>query len=127
MVPTGPRRRQSKISKLTAPPRRRSTFARRRVELNALPSADLVALIERKLEANGIGKVIPDQATLADAYRRELEQAGVRKLIAERLPQIREMAARMQVPADLEARVLADLNDEPALSWDQALAKVIGQ
>jgi hypothetical protein len=99
----------------------------KRVELNALPSADLVALIERKLQANGIGKVIPDQATLADAYRRELEQVSVRKLIAERLPQIREMAESMQVPADLEARVLAAFNDEPALSWDQALAKVIRQ
>ena len=39
-----------------------------RVELNALASDELVALIERKLNENGIAKVIPDDNTLADAY-----------------------------------------------------------
>jgi hypothetical protein len=45
-------------------------IAGQRVELNALSSDQLVAMIERKLIAHGVGKVIPDRATLAQAYRR---------------------------------------------------------
>ena len=41
-----------------------------RVELNAFTSDELVAFIERKLAEQGVKKVIPDDATLAEAYRR---------------------------------------------------------
>jgi hypothetical protein len=41
----------------------------RRVELNALPSDELVAFIERKLTEHGVAKVVPDDDMLAETYR----------------------------------------------------------
>jgi hypothetical protein len=52
-----------------------------RVELNELASDQLVALIERKLAEHGIRKVIPDDDTLADAYRRMHRQAVIQEKI----------------------------------------------
>ena len=49
----------------------------RRIELNALPSDQFIALIERKLDEYGITKIVPDDRTLADAYRRMQRQAVV--------------------------------------------------
>src|SRR5262249_1127787 len=40
-----------------------------RVELNAMSSDALIAMIERKLKAYGLKKVIPDDDVLAEAYR----------------------------------------------------------
>src|SRR5262249_56265252 len=40
-----------------------------RVELNALTSDALVAMIERKLEEHGVTKVVPDDKVLKDTYR----------------------------------------------------------
>jgi hypothetical protein len=40
-----------------------------RVELNALTSDNLIAMIERKLKAYGLKKVIPDDAVLAETYQ----------------------------------------------------------
>ena len=41
-----------------------------RVELNAMRSRQFVSFIERKLEAHGVKKVIPDDKILHDAYRK---------------------------------------------------------
>src|SRR5262249_50266295 len=54
-----------------------------RVELNAFASDELIAFIERKLAQHGIAKVIPDQDTLADAYRRMHRQATVQAAVDE--------------------------------------------
>ena len=40
-----------------------------RVELNAMTSDALIAMIERKLQAHGLEKVLPDDDLLAEAYR----------------------------------------------------------
>src|SRR6516164_5664607 len=42
---------------------------RERVELNAMTSDALVAMIERKLDDYGLKKVVPDDALLAEAYQ----------------------------------------------------------
>jgi hypothetical protein len=39
-----------------------------RVELNAMTSRQLVDFVERKLQEHGIGKVVPNDTELADAY-----------------------------------------------------------
>jgi hypothetical protein len=54
-----------------------------RVELNALASDELVAFIERKLAQHGIAKVIPDQDTLANGYRRMHRQATVQAAVGQ--------------------------------------------
>ena len=45
-------------------------FRGRRVELNAFTSDAFVEWLESKLEEQGVAKVIPDDSTLEDAYRR---------------------------------------------------------
>jgi hypothetical protein len=41
----------------------------KRVELNAMGSGELIAMIERKLKAHGIKKVVPDDDVLGEAYQ----------------------------------------------------------
>ncbi len=94
-----------------------------RVELNAMTSEQLIDWLESKLTEHGVQKVVPDDATLAHAYRRaafrrELEQAA-QKLAAD--PPV------VEVPADLRARVVAHLDSNPAASWDDAVAAALGQ
>ena len=50
-----------------------------RVEINAMPSDALVAMIERKLKAYGLEKVVPDNDTLAAAYRAFHRSRGLRR------------------------------------------------
>ena len=40
-----------------------------RIELNAMTSDALIAMIERKLKAHGLQKVIPDEDLLGEAYQ----------------------------------------------------------
>ena len=54
-----------------------------RVELNALTSDELVALIERKLAKHVVRKVIPDDTILAAAYQRMHKQAVIQEKIDE--------------------------------------------
>ena len=58
---------------------------KQRVELNAFASDHLIRWIERKLEAAGVKKILPDDETLADAYRRMRRQAVVQERIDELL------------------------------------------
>src|SRR5262245_58121631 len=46
-----------------------ATLLSERVELNAMPSDELIAMIERKLEDYGFEKVVPDDDLLAETYR----------------------------------------------------------
>ena len=55
---------------------------RRRVELNAFRSADLIAFIESKLTKHGVKKVIPNAKTLEVAYRRAMEIEHVKSRFA---------------------------------------------
>ena len=87
-----------------------------RVELNALASDELVALIERKLNKNGIAKVIPDDEALVDAYRRFHRQAAIQQKIDELLEDLDE--DEVEVPAGLRQRVKKAIKADPARSWD---------
>src|SRR5262249_10164511 len=53
----------------------------RRVELNALTSAHLVAFVERKLRQHGIKKIVPDKDQLADAYRLFARSEAAEKIV----------------------------------------------
>ena len=54
-----------------------ATWEGERVELNAMTADQFVAFIESKFAAYGVGKVVPDAATLAAAYRRQFRRAHV--------------------------------------------------
>jgi hypothetical protein len=95
----------------------------RRVELNALTTEQLVALVERALAEHGIAKVIPDAEHLEAAWRAAKAHAE----IAEAVEEANKRAERWQaesVPGDLEERIREILEINPEMSWDAALRKI---
>ena len=96
-----------------------------RVELNAFASDELVAWIEGKLEEQNITKVIPDDETLAHAYRRVQTQARVQAKIDEVLEGETEEDHEDKVPDDLQKRIEERLKENPATSWDEAMRELV--
>jgi hypothetical protein len=90
-----------------------------RVELNALASDQLVALIERKLAKHGIRKVIPDDGTLADAYRRMHKQAVIQEKIDNLIEELDQ--SEIEVPANLRQRIEKAIKTNPTQSWDSVM------
>ena len=96
----------------------------RRVELNAFTSDALVAWIEGKLEEHGVGKVIPDDETLTEAYRRELQSAWLRDRFDALLEASYKAVEGLDIPTDLRKRVSAALDEDPELAWNQAVRSI---
>jgi hypothetical protein len=94
----------------------------RRVELNALRSDELVAFVERKLQANNVRKLVPQRADLADAYRHFKRSVRIRQLVEQELAKPEAIA----VPADLFKRVRAYLVEHSEVPWDVAVAVIAG-
>jgi hypothetical protein len=94
-----------------------------RVELNALASDALVELIERKLHENGIAKVIPDDETLADAYRRMHQQVVIQDKIEELVEELDEETGT--IPDRLRQRVEEAIKLDPARSWDAVMREIV--
>lgn len=95
-----------------------------RVELNALPSDELVALIEEKLDEHGVTKLIPSESVLVDAYRRMKTQVRVQAEI-DKLIKSLHTDDSLAVPDNLDEQVRDLLEDDPELSWDRALIRII--
>ena len=95
---------------------------KRRVELNALTSDQLVAFIERKLAEHGIKKLIPKTDLLRDAYRLFINSKRVEEIVAEAIDDIE--SENITVPANLSTRVAAHLRQHPKLRWDRAVAAI---
>jgi hypothetical protein len=97
-------------------------YTGQRVELNAFASGDLVAWIEAGLKQYGVAKVVPDGQTLEAAFRRAKAAALAGRRIEEVIRQAQEEAGRAKVPRSLARQVKAQLAENPALSWDEAVA-----
>jgi hypothetical protein len=98
----------------------------RRVELNAMTSPQFVDFVERKLRENGIAKVVPDRGLLSKVYAsmekgRRLEDAA--KEIEKKINASDNCAS----PDDLEQRVRTMLEKHPAMRWDDAVARIVGE
>lgn len=94
-----------------------------RIELNAMDSGQFVAWIERKLTDAGVQKVIPDDATLAAAYRHAMRQTRLAEELA-------RLAAAIQpdsfaAPGGLTADVREILEADPAVPWDVAVRRCV--
>ena len=98
----------------------------RRVELNAMTSRQLVDLLEQKLTDHGCAKVLPENGTLAQHARRLLEAKLTKRLVDHNRAQITKEAARIALPTDLDEQVIALLDERHELSWDAALAEILG-
>jgi hypothetical protein len=85
----------------------------RRVELNAMTSEQFIALIERKLAENGIGKIVPTREYLEKAYR--LFERGRR--LKEAFEKAKQETSEIEIPVpdDTEQRV-ADCDAPSAAS-----------
>jgi hypothetical protein len=95
---------------------------RERVELNAMTSPQFVDFLERKLQENGVGKVVPDKKTLKIAAQR----AAAIARINEEIDAISELVGEVDVPDDLEAQVRGRLKERPEMTWDEALVSIMG-
>jgi hypothetical protein len=95
----------------------------KRVELNAMTSTALVEMIERKLKAHGLEKVIPDDDLLAEAYR-EFHRSNELKEKFETV-EAKFKESKIRVPKNLKKKVRAILNKHRDLRWDDAVQLVL--
>jgi hypothetical protein len=98
----------------------------RRVELNAMTSRQLVNLVEAKLEEYNVKKVVPESGALTQLARRLVEQTLTRAVLQRLAGDIARHAAEAELPENLEEAVRQLLVQRSELSWDRALAQLIG-
>jgi hypothetical protein len=94
-----------------------------RVELNAMTSDALIAMIERKLRDYGLQKVIPDDDLLGKAYREFHRSQQLEDKFEEMKRAMKE--TRIKVPKDLKKRVRGILTKHTDLRWDDAVQIVL--
>ena len=96
-----------------------------RVELNAMTSRQLVDFVEAKLKKYRIGKVIPDEATLAKAYEVFAASERLSKAFDEMKEGIDESEDQEPVPENLEAKVKKLLKKQPDITWHRAVELIV--
>ncbi|HEX9248016.1 MAG TPA: hypothetical protein VF856_00880 [Gemmatimonadaceae bacterium] len=96
-----------------------------RVELNALTSDALIAMIERKLKEHGIEKVVPDDDLLAEAYQEFHRSKQLRDLFEEIESDFDE--DEIKAPKNLRKKVRAILDKYNDLRWDDAIQIVLDE
>jgi hypothetical protein len=97
----------------------------RRIELNAMTSDQFVAWLEDKLAEHGGGKVVPAAEVLERHARRLLARRLAADKVAALLREIEAEAARRTLPTDLAKRVRQEQARDPALAWEDALARAL--
>jgi Topoisomerase 6 subunit A/Spo11, Toprim domain len=116
-------KRHANLRKNGATPKEVEFLLHRRVELNAMTSRQLVDFAEHKLMEHGIGKVVPKQADLTNAYRLFARGFEVEKIVKRELKKLNG-GSQVMVPRDLARRVRDYLDQHPAERWDQAVAAI---
>jgi hypothetical protein len=96
-----------------------------RVELNAMASDALIEMIERKLKAYGLKKVIPDDDLLAETYRAFHRSQQLRERFEAMEEEFDEDAAAIAIPRGLKKRVRAIFSKHDDLRWDDAIQVVL--
>jgi hypothetical protein len=96
-----------------------------RVELNAMTSDTLIAMIERKLKAYGLKKVIPDRALLAEAYQTFYRSQQLREKFEKIEDEFEQ--TKIEVPRNLKEKVRTILDKHDDLRWDDAIQIVLDE
>jgi hypothetical protein len=96
-----------------------------RVELNAMTSDALIAMIERKFKEYGLEKVIPDDELLAETYRAFHRSHQLREKFEDLEKKFQSKDNEIKVPNDLKKRVGAVLDKHSDLRWDDAIQIVL--
>lgn len=115
-------RENLRMNGATEPDIRFLVGGQQRVELNAFDSDHLIAWLEKKLHRHGVKKLIPDDATLADAYRRAILVHTINTKIEEAREAAEKVAEQASVPKNLLHQVRRRLKQHPTMSWDDAVA-----
>lgn len=100
---------------------RKRKYKGSRVELNAFTSDQFVSWLESKLEEHGVSKVIPDDATLEQAFRRAAALKRFQAIIGKARAEVESYAATVPVPANLRELVRHGLATTPHQPWDDAI------
>ena len=82
-------------------------------------------MIERKLKAYGLKKVIPDDDLLGEAYRAFHRSKELREEFEELESEFEE--SKIKVPKNLKNQVRAILEKHPDLRWDDAVQIVLDE
>jgi len=96
-----------------------------RVELNAATSDQLIEMIERKLKAYGLKKVIPNDALLSKAYQAFHRSSELREKFHQMESEFEE--SKIDVPKDLKEQVRTILEEHDDLRWDDASQIVLDE
>ena len=100
-----------------------------RVELNAMPSDVFIEFLETKLEACGVEKIVPSPDILNAQAHRVIEHRIAKARLAAMQAEIAAEAvadAQAVLSVDFEGVVRATLKQRPELSWEEAIAMVVG-
>ena len=96
-----------------------------RVELNAMPSDDFIAMIERQLVAYGLKKVVPDEDVLAEVYRAFRRSEQLREKFEEVEAEFDSEDEDKAISKNLTKRVRAVLKEHTDLRWDDGVRVVL--
>jgi hypothetical protein len=96
-----------------------------RVVLNAMTSDALIAMIERKLKAYGLEKVIPADDVLVKTYRAFHRSQQLRKEFETLAKNFKD--TKIEVPRDLKDQIGAVLDKHSDLRWDDAIQIVLNK
>ena len=92
-----------------------------------MTSDALIAMIERKLQAYGLEKVVPDEDLLAETYRAFHRSQRLRERFKAMEQEFDKEAAAADIPEGLEQRVREVLAEHADLRWDEAIQVVLDQ
>jgi hypothetical protein len=95
-----------------------------RVELNAMPTPQFIAFVERKLTEAGVGKVVPEAEALANACRRAWWMARLQEEIDATATRLFASEAPPPPPPDLAAKIAKTIKGT-ATPWDRALWEIV--
>jgi DNA topoisomerase VI subunit B len=97
---------------------------KRRVEINAMTSPQIIDFIERKFAEHGVAKIIPDDNTIEQQYRRVMHHKLMEEAIKAAEKTITEQLQTTAAPEDLRQQLADKLTMRPTLSWDMAIAAI---
>jgi hypothetical protein len=97
----------------------------KRVELNAMTSAQFLDFLERKLAEVMVCKLVPDDQTLLAAYRRAFQFVSAQKALDAALRQPGN-GIPGALPDDMADKIRAAINGSE-LPWDEVLWRLVSQ
>jgi hypothetical protein len=96
-----------------------------RVEINAMTSEQLITWLEMKFAEHGVKKVVPTKEVLTAAYKR----AVFSQRLGAEIKRLKEVVGKVETTDldDINAKVVEMIEEDPELSWDDAIWKLAGE